>query len=125
MTDKVALVVDDEQLIRMMTAEFLEDCGFTTYEAENGREALEFYHKVNPSVIILDLRMPIIDGFGFLEEANIPDNDSCDVIVLTGHGGVNDKSRSFELGAKGFFKKPFEHDELIKAAIELVENQSA
>ena len=124
MKNKIALVVDDEVLIRMMLAEFLEDKGFETFQAENGFEALKLYEKVKPNIVILDLRMPVLDGFGFLKESKVSENDNCDVIVLTGHGGANDKKVSLELGAKVFFRKPFEHNELVDAALELVKLQS-
>jgi len=123
MENKVALVIDDEVLIRMMLAEFLEDRGFTTHEAENGYEGLSLYKEIKPNIVVLDLRMPVIDGFGFLEEVNVAENDCCDVIVLTGHGGNNDKKRSLELGASEFFRKPFEHDELVETAVRLVKAQ--
>ena len=123
MKGKVALVIDDEILIRMMLAEFLEDRGFTTYKAENGYEGLELYEEKKPNIVVLDLRMPVIDGFGFLKQANVSENDDCDVIVLTGHGGSSDKQLTLELGAKKFFRKPFEHDELVDAAVNLVELQ--
>ena len=124
MKDKIALVIDDEILIRMMLSEFLEDQGFTTYEAENGAEGLQLYRDKKPNIVVLDLRMPVLDGFGFLKEANVIDNDMCDVIVLTGHGGASDKKLSMELGAKEFFRKPFEHDDLVEAASRLVESQN-
>ena len=111
--DKVALVIDDEPLIRMMLAEFLEDIGLTVYEAENGSEGIEIYRDKNPNIVIVDLRMPILDGFGFLTESEVVDNPDCHVIVLTGHGGMDDKSRAEALGADVFMKKPFESDELV------------
>ena len=123
MNEKIALVIDDEVLIRMMLSEFLQDCGFTTYEAENGFEGLQLYKEKKPNIVILDLRMPVLDGFGFLKESKVSENDMCDVIVLTGHGGSSDKKLSMELGAKVFFRKPFEHDELVEAASKLVEAQ--
>jgi len=113
--DKIALVVDDEPLIRMMISEYLEEFGFETFEAENGLEALELYHEKCPSIVVLDLRMPVMDGFEFLKKAEIAANSSCDVVVLTGQADEADKGRVKALGAKQCFIKPFDPDVLIEA----------
>ena len=62
------LVVDDEEDTRRLMARALEDAGWIVMEAENGREALEAMHPQAPDVVVLDLIMPEMDGFEFLEE---------------------------------------------------------
>lgn len=120
---KKALVVDDEPLIRMMIAEFLEDAGFQVSQAADGAAGLDLYRREEPNVVILDLRMPVMDGFMFLREADVAHNPRCGVIVLTGHGGADDHEEARRLGAAKFMRKPFDHDELVNIARELAEER--
>jgi len=120
---KIAQVVDDEALIRMMISEYLGDFGFETFEAENGLEALDLYHEKHPNIVVLDLRMPVMDGFEFLKKAEIAANSSCDVVVLTGQADETDKGRVKALGAKQCFIKPFDPETLIETVEELVAAQ--
>lgn len=123
MRDRVALVVDDENLIRMMLSEILEEQGFIIYEAANGFDALQLYREHSPNVVVLDLYMPVLDGFGFLKESEVASNDVCDVIILTGNGGDKDKKKTLELGAKVFLEKPFDTDVLIDEVNKLITSQ--
>lgn len=120
---KVALIVDDEPLIRMMVSEYLEEYGFKTYEAENGLQALDLYREKAPNIVVLDLRMPVMDGFEFLKKADVSSNKACDVIVLTGQADENDQERLLSLGAKECFIKPFDPDTLIEAVEKLIVSQ--
>jgi len=121
--EKIALVVDDEPLIRMMISEYLNEFGFETFEAENGLKALDLYHEKCPNIVVLDLRMPVMDGFEFLEKADITANSSCDAVILTGQADEADTSRVKALGAKQCFMKPFDPDALIEAVEELLSAQ--
>ena len=96
---RAVLVVDDDLDIREALADILEDRGFEVMTAANGREALTLLRKLDtpPAVILLDLMMPIMDGYGFLEEhrkdaslASIP------VAIITAGHGV-DRSRLDEV----------------------------
>jgi CheY-like chemotaxis protein len=84
------LIVDDDLDIRETLADVLEDRGFATITAPNGLEALQLLRRIAapPSVILLDLMMPVMDGYGFLEERKKdPTLSSIPVAIITaGHG---------------------------------------
>ncbi len=79
-----ALVVDDDDALRSLMAHTLEKAGFVVRQASNGREALERVAEVTPGVILLDLRMPVMDGFTFLEHfRSRPEHHAVPVIVVS------------------------------------------
>jgi len=90
MSRRAVLVVDDDVDIREILAEVLDDVGFDVTTAANGREALAVVRDttVRPSVILLDLMMPIMDGYGFLEQRSLdPALASIPIAIVTaGHG---------------------------------------
>jgi CheY-like chemotaxis protein len=88
------LVVDDDLDIREILSETLADLGFHVLAAANGRDALTLVHdlEVRPSAILLDLMMPIMDGYGFLEaRAKDPKLASVPVAVVTAGRGIDDE----------------------------------
>lgn len=101
------MVVEDDHLIREAIAEALDEEGFEVVEAANGREALDKLHSEHASLVLLDLMMPVMDGWRFREEqlhdpelANIP------VVVLS---AVKDEN----VPAARHFSKPCDLDELL------------
>ncbi|MEO5358937.1 MAG: response regulator [Nitrospirota bacterium] len=110
--DKI-LILDDEQIVIDAITKHLSKYDYSIYSGMNGKEGLELYHKVNPILIILDLRMPVMDGVEFLRKIMLTPADPCSVIVLTGHGSDDDMERCFELGISAFLRKPFNIYELL------------
>jgi CheY-like chemotaxis protein len=117
---KRVLVVDDEKAIRLTVAEALEDEGYAVATAENGADALVQVRERQPHGIVLDLMMPVLDGWGFLKAcrqdelcAGIP------VLVMSAYRKLAEGAQS-ELGVDRFLAKPFELDELIEAVEELI-----
>jgi CheY-like chemotaxis protein len=117
---KRVLVVDDEEPIRLTVAEALEDEGYAVATAQNGAEALLQVRKTAPHGIVLDLMMPVLDGWGFLEAcrqeelcANTP------VLVISAYRKLAEAAPS-ELRVDQFLPKPFELDHLLEAVAELV-----
>ncbi|MFZ5480428.1 MAG: sigma-54-dependent transcriptional regulator [Myxococcota bacterium] len=106
MSDTV-LVVDDEELIRWSLCEHLEQEGYTTLSATNGKEALEMVRQHAPSLVMMDLKMPVMDGLTALRTLRESDND-LPVIVITAHGGVESAIEATRLGASGYIAKPFD-----------------
>ncbi len=109
--DKI-LVIDDEEIIIEVIEKHLKKDGYEMYSAGNGKEGLKQLSQTNPIVIILDLRMPVMDGFEFLEKLELSPTDPYAVIVLTGHGGDEDMEKCFDLGVSSFLRKPFNIFEL-------------
>ena len=67
---------------------------------------LQVLKNEKPDLVLLDLRMPKLDGFGFLEKINIREDDPYNVVVITGHGNDREVEKSFELGVNFFLHKP-------------------
>ena len=111
--DKI-MIVDDDQNIRSVLRYRLEKEGYDVLLAGDGVDALEKVRAENPDLIILDLTMPKMDGFGLLEK--IKGNGSTSgvpVIVLTAYGYESNRARSLELGVVEFVTKPFSPRQLV------------
>ena len=121
LNDRTALVVDDSGLNRQIIIEYLHGKNFNILEAEDGKQALEHVATGKPDIILLDLIMPVMDGFETLEElkkigSEIP------VIVITAYLKDNTYQRCLTLGAKGFLHKPVKMHELFNLISGLIEN---
>jgi DNA-binding NtrC family response regulator len=99
------LIIDDEEIIRGSIAVYLEDSGFTVFQAQDGPEGLQRFEELSPDVVLLDLRMPGMDGLEVLEV--ISDQlEKTPVIVVTGAGVLQDAVAALRLGAFDFVSKP-------------------
>lgn len=105
------LVADDEKLIREVIKEYCTNEGFEVDEAENGEVAISLVEKNDYDVIILDIMMPVLDGFSACKEIkkikNVP------IIMLSARGEEFDKLMGFELGIDDYQTKPFSPKELL------------
>ncbi|MGL5634057.1 MAG: response regulator transcription factor [Sarcina sp.] len=114
MLDKRILIVDDEAHIRELIKFNLETNGFKTIQAADGKEALEVARERQVDLIILDLMLPVIDGFEVCKEVR---KDSVigntPIIMLTAKGEEIDKIVGLEIGADDYITKPFSVRELI------------
>lgn len=104
------LVVDDQEAIRDTLQTALDDEGFTVECASNGREALDILERWKPCVILLDLMMPVMDGWAFCEEQR-RSGDQTPVVLLSAAGGLNAQAEA--LCAAGFIPKPFDIDHVV------------
>ena len=117
---KKVLTVDDSRTIRNMLLVTLNNAGFDIVQAEDGIEGLEVLEESNPDVIVTDINMPRLDGFGFIEGVRQNDRDrAIPILVLTTESDAEKKNRAREAGATGWIVKPFDPSKLI-AAIERV-----
>ncbi len=107
MTWKSILVIDDEEIMRELISDTLEEEDYEIYWAGDGKEGMEMAKKHNPSLIILDLKMPVMNGIEMLESIDLSPASQFAVIVLTGHGYDEDIKRCFHLGVCAFLRKPF------------------
>jgi DNA-binding response OmpR family regulator len=105
------LVVDDEAGIRELVGTYLRNDGFEVDEAVDGEDAIERFQRSEPDLVVLDLRLPGIDGFDVLRE--IRRRSSVYVIMLTARSDETDKLVGLELGADDYVTKPFSPRELV------------
>ena len=104
------LVVDDQEAIRATLRTALDDEGFTVETAANGKEALDILERWQPCVILLDLMMPVMDGWAFREEQRRA-GSTVPVVLLSAAGRLEEHERS--LGAAAVIAKPFDIDRVI------------
>ena len=109
----LVLLVDDERSIRTICRVNLEGDGLAVSEAADGAEALEVVRRARPSVVLLDVMMPGIDGWEVAEQlAADDDTRKIPVIFLSARAAPEDRLRAQELGAVGYVDKPFDPLEL-------------
>jgi type II secretory ATPase GspE/PulE/Tfp pilus assembly ATPase PilB-like protein len=102
------LLVDDEDSLRKVMRDLLERDGYVVAEARDGVQALDQVDRVGPDIIVLDLNLPGLDGYGVLSHLRSrPATAEIPVIVLTAKGDEDNEVRVFELGADDFLTKPF------------------
>jgi type II secretory ATPase GspE/PulE/Tfp pilus assembly ATPase PilB-like protein/CheY-like chemotaxis protein len=102
------LLVDDEDSLRRVLKELLEREGYLVSEARDGVQALDQVDRVGPDIVVLDLNLPGLDGYGVLSHLRSrPATAAIPVIVLTAKGDEDNEVRVFELGADDFLAKPF------------------
>jgi CheY-like chemotaxis protein len=106
------LVVDDEPTIRNLIADALREADFEVDMAANGVEALKLMQEWVPSVVVLDLMMPRLDGTGFTELMRLnPRYAGVPVLLVTAAYGAEHAAE--QVGARAFLSKPFELDHLV------------
>jgi DNA-binding response OmpR family regulator len=105
------LVVDDENDIRGLVRELLQRAGHQVAEAPDGNEALKRFYAEKPDLVILDVQMPGLDGWGVLER--IRELSDVPVIMLTARTDELDKVRGLRAGADDYVTKPFGRQELL------------
>lgn len=117
------LVVEDNDDLRSLLGDVLEDAGFEVMAVSNGAEALEAARGWAPAAIVLDLMMPVMDGAAFLRERRLlPSLASVPVLVLTAHPYHH---RVLDgLGPTAVLRKPYDLDELISAVQALCEGET-
>jgi len=104
------LIADDEIEIRNILREYLSSFGYLIEEAENGKIALDKLNAASFDILIIDIMMPVMDGWEFCGKAKALTDAS--MIVLSAKGQEYDKLRGFELGVEDYIVKPFSLNEL-------------
>ncbi|MCL6559852.1 MAG: response regulator transcription factor [Firmicutes bacterium] len=105
------LVVEDEYPIARLLKAYLEKAGYQVHIAVDGDDALFKFTEVKPSLVLLDLMLPVKDGWVVLDE--IRKQSSCPVIILTARGAVKDRLHGFKQGADDYIPKPFDPEEVV------------
>lgn len=115
------LVVEDERLIRWLLVDILQSAGYDVIEAENGGEGLDKVYGEHPDIILLDVKMPEMDGFQVLERlkdfAAVP---PIPVIMVTVTTQEKDLLKANALGASGYISKPWLPDEVESKVMSIV-----
>ncbi|MGY3052235.1 CRP-like cAMP-binding protein/CheY-like chemotaxis protein [Pedobacter sp. UYEF25] len=110
------LIIEDHQDIRESTAEILELAGFQTFTAADGRKGVEVAQEEVPDLIICDIMMPELDGYGVLYLLNkMPKTSNIPFIFLTAKVDRTDIRKGMEMGADDYLTKPFDDIELLSA----------
>jgi type II secretory ATPase GspE/PulE/Tfp pilus assembly ATPase PilB-like protein len=105
---KRVLLVEDEDALRRVMKDLLEREGFTVFEAADGVKALDEIDRAAPDIVVLDLNLPRLDGYGVLSHLRArPATAELPVIVLTAKGDEDSEVRVFEFGASDYLTKPF------------------
>lgn len=111
------LIIEDELFLRHNFSNFLQDLGYKTTTAENGKIGIEKFKKENIDLILVDLRMPVMDGLQVLKEIS-KINIDIPQIVISGTGVINDVIEALRLGAWDYLMKPIDDMAILKHAVE-------
>ena len=119
-TATAVLVVDDEPQVVWMLRFSLEAEGYQTYAACDGLSALEAVRRYRPRLMLLDVMMPVMDGWSVLQEVrSLPAEGRPRVLILSARTTARDRAKALELGADAFVSKPFNVDDLLQVVHEL------
>ncbi|MGM0603972.1 MAG: response regulator transcription factor [Bacillota bacterium] len=118
------LVVDDEKNIRLVVGKSLEKAGFDVVYAVDGVEAVDQANKFNPDLVLLDLRLPKMNGYLVLEalKGDTPTED-IPVIILSALSAEDDVQKAISLGAEDFLVKPISQSDLLAAVEENIRSK--
>ena len=105
------LVVEDDHNISDLIRMYLEKEGFEVYAAYDGGKAVELFRSVEPDMVLLDIMLPVMDGWGVC--AKIRETSRTPIIMITAKSEVFDRIQGLEMGADDYIVKPFEMKELI------------
>ena len=113
----VILTIDDESAIRESIKNYLVDYDYTVIEAENGRQGLEMIHSHHPDLVLVDLRMPEVNGLDVLKDATekLPDMP---ILVVSGTGSIPDVIEALHLGAWDYILKPIQDLSVMRHAVD-------
>ena len=112
---KEILIVDDASFMRMMIKDILTKNGFDVVgEAENGVKAVEKFKELNPTLVIMDITMPEMDGIQAVKEIKKIDSDA-KVVMCSAMGQQAMVIEAIQAGAKDFIVKPFQADRVVEA----------
>lgn len=108
---KKILIVDDQYGIRILLTEIFQKDGYETYQAGSGVQALTIVKEMLPDLVILDMKIPGMDGLEILKRLKEYNSD-IKVIMMTAYGELDMINKAMDLGAVTHFAKPFDIDEI-------------
>jgi two-component system, cell cycle response regulator DivK len=111
---KRILLVEDQEDNRQILRDLLGSAGYELTEAENGEEALAALAKQQPDLILMDIQLPIMDGYEATRRIRtIPDLKSVPIIAVTSHALAGDEEKALAAGCNGYVSKPYSPRELL------------
>lgn len=119
MTKKI-LVIDDEPDLRLLVRIILESAGYEIVEATSGEEGLDRITDERPGLVLLDIRLPGIDGWEVLERMRADHSGDIPVVIMSAHSSPRTLEKAKEQGTQGYLVKPFKEADLLRYARELV-----
>ena len=121
--EKTVLIIDDDEKLSKMLAFLFMAKGFKVECANSGPAAFEVLERIKPSIVILDIMMPEMDGFEVCEKVKgDPALKDIPVIILSALSSEENREKSVSLGAYAYFEKPFKSAELVSKAVEAIED---
>lgn len=122
---KKVLVIDDSAVLRNIIVFNLKKAGYEIAQAVDGMDGMDKMKEFKPDMIVLDIMMPRLDGFGVLEEKSKDDEiKEIPVIILTAKGGEEDREKALSLGVIGVLTKPFSPKQLINSVKQVIGDAS-
>ena len=108
--DFLVLIVDDDDAMRFVALDTLQDAGFNVVEAVNGEDALNKFNRYQPDLVLLDLIMPVVDGYEVCERIrSMQGSEHVPIMIMTGLDDAESINRAFDAGATDFITKPLNH----------------
>jgi two-component system, NtrC family, response regulator AtoC len=117
---RTILVADDDASIRSLLKQLLSDEGYSVVEATTGTEVVDKVKETNPDLVIMDVRMPELDGIEALSKLKVS-SPKTSVLIMTAFGSSNNAIRAMELGAFDYITKPFELDKISHTVKRVIE----
>lgn len=120
------LIVDDDRQIANLTNTWMSACGYKTAVAHDGESGLELARRDPPDLVLLDIRMPGIDGFEvFARMKRTPELGRTRVVFLSANVHEDARKQAADAGASGFLAKPYEPQELVGTVRRVLEQSAA
>jgi two-component system cell cycle response regulator DivK len=119
------LIVEDNHINKQLMSDLLTYHGFNVLEAENGEEGIKMAVEKNPDLVIMDMQMPVMDGFEAIKKLrNNPDTESIKILAITSFAMRGDKERIIGAGADFYMPKPIDTREFPKAVDNLIHGRT-
>lgn len=118
------LVCEDEENLRKIYTDFFGGHGFEVVVAADGEEGLAKMHESSPDIVLLDMRMPKMDGYATLKKIR-ETHRSLPVIIVTAYGYICQVIQMMNLGISGYVTKPIDYDRLLEKVRDVLAVQSA
>lgn len=115
MATNTIMIIDDEELNVELLVDLLEDAGYLTIAANNGEQALQKFVAAKPDLILLDVMMPVLDGYATAKQLRQleTENSQTPILFLSAKASQEDQLKGYEAGGDDYITKPFDNDELL------------